>query len=311
MYRSILVPLDGSGFGEDAIPVALRLAEQAGGRVHLVHVHVAPSLVYGDAAVAVDNQIEEALRWHERAYLENLADALKKSSDVPVETSLIGGDIIEGLESQIAEDDVDLVVMTSHGRGRLARFFLGSFADELVRKSSVPVLFVRAGEAMAYPTPHPGFRRIMIPLDGSSLAEEILEPATAVNIPGESVYLLLRIIRPMVLGNVDNLDMVSDQIGPVVMKGLEATFTEECKAAEDYLASVAVRMKKQGLRVETAWIAHEDPSAAILDAIKDHDIDLMAIATHGRSGFRRLILGSVADKLLRCADIPVLVHRPS
>src|SRR5512142_3180170 len=151
MYRSILVPLDGSAFGEHALPLAAGIARRAGARLRLVHVHnavVEPELKFtpyrleGLHASYVDHRtaVEEG------AYLDRLTARLQELTPVDLSATVLGGRLASALENFIQGSDGDLLVMTTHGRGPLGRLWLGSVADTLVRRAGKPVLLIRARE---------------------------------------------------------------------------------------------------------------------------------------------------------------------
>ena len=186
MYRSILVPLDGSPLSEYALPAACDIARRSGAALRLVHVHMRATSnpIYVEGLPMIDERLQSLGKDHERAYLERVRDRISAEQGLRVTIALhdlaseAGRDpsIADALAADAAATDTDLIVMTTHGRGGLARFWLGSVADTLIHVSSVPVLSLRPDE-LAPPIEHPPvFRHILIPLDGSALAEQILEP---------------------------------------------------------------------------------------------------------------------------------------
>jgi nucleotide-binding universal stress UspA family protein len=291
MYRSILVPLDGSAFGEHALPFALSLARQAGAHLHLAHVHVTP--IPADA-----NDAE--LRASERMYFEGLVQRIEAHWDVPITTMLLDGPVAATLHEYAIARQADLVVMTTHGRGALSRFWLGSIADTLIRQVSLPLVLIRPQEQPLDLVHEPSVRHILIPLDGSPLAERMLTYATELGRLVQAEYTLLRAIEPsyMAYGN----ELYGVAINTQAMEQLQAQ-------AQEYLERLAVRLRADDLQVQTASMI--DPVAtAILDYAEAHSVDLIALETHGRSGLARLLMGGVADKVIRGATVPVLLHRP-
>jgi nucleotide-binding universal stress UspA family protein len=192
--------------------------------------------------------------------------------------------------------------MTTHGRGGLERAWLGSVADALVRCCSVPILLLRPGESTPDIAQVPQFKRILIPLDGSALAEQILAPALELGGLAHAEYTLLRAVEPFVLVGYAPVAQASR---------LDLKLTQEGLAeAQRYLDRVAERLRAAGRPPRTRALLAEQSAAAILDEARRQDADLIAMATHGRSGLARLLLGSVADKVLRGATLPVLMVRP-
>jgi nucleotide-binding universal stress UspA family protein len=194
--------------------------------------------------------------------------------------------------------------MTTHGRGPLSRFWLGSVADEFIRKTSVPVLLVRPKEGTLDLSQEPVVRRVLIPLDGSGLAEQILGPAVALGSLMNADYTLLRVVCPPLFTVYDPAAVA---VSPVDQTSLE----EERTQAQAYLDQVAQRLRARSLPVCTQVLVGMQPHQAILEEVQAQGVDLIALATHGRKGLTRLLLGSIADKLVRGAGVPVLVHRPS
>jgi nucleotide-binding universal stress UspA family protein len=260
--------------------------------------------------LAYDNLPDDVLKQGEHGYLDRTVKRLRAGTRVPVTSALLEGPVVRALQDWAASACVDLIVMTSHGHGPLASFWLGSVADELVRRIPIPVLITRPHDTPPGAPPETAFRRVLIPLDGSALAEQILEPAVALGTLWEAKYTLLRAVKPMVRGPYDPADAAVERLDPAILRQLQALHEEEAAAARTYLETVAGRLRARGLRVETRTVVHEQPASAILEYVKGHRPDLVAIETHGRSGLPRLFLGSVADKVLRGTTTPVLLHRP-
>jgi nucleotide-binding universal stress UspA family protein len=200
--------------------------------------------------------------------------------------------------------------MATRGRGPLGRFWLGSVADRLVRQASIPIVLVQPKDVAPDLVIEPMIRRVLIPLDGSELAEQILEPALALGqaIPAE--YTLLRVVKQMTPASYDPANKRVSGLRESHMKQLQELDRQHWTEAQEYLERAAERLRARSLTVQTRVVAHEQPAAAILDDAQQHPVDLIALATHGRGGLKRLLLGSVADKVLRGATIPVLVYRP-
>src|SRR5262245_7311372 len=147
MYRSILVPLDGSNFGEHALPLAASIARRAGARLTLAHVHEPITTLYGEGAMLLSDDLDVHARTQKRAYLERVIARLGRAAPPTFGSLLLEGGVIEAIQEQVVKDAVDLVVMTTHGRGPLGRFWLGSVADKLLRQLDVPLLLVHPGQS--------------------------------------------------------------------------------------------------------------------------------------------------------------------
>jgi nucleotide-binding universal stress UspA family protein len=309
MYRSILVPLDGSPFGEQALPLAVSLARRAGATLHLVSAHVPMAPMAEDALAHFDNRIDVAVKRRSQAYLEKVVAQLAGATEVPVLAHGVEGPVADALCEQAAATGADMLVMTTHGRGGLARAWLGSVADDLIRRVTVPILLVRPQEVAPPLAQEPSLPNVLIPLDGSELAEHVLEPAVTLGTLMDAQYTLVRVIPPLVIGSHPL------QPGPIpgveypVVKELRTLHEEEWREAEHYLERVAERLRRQSLRVQTRVVVNDQPAPAILAAAKDLPNSLVALETHGRGGVARLLLGSVTDKVVRAATLPVFVHR--
>lgn len=290
MYQSIMVPLDSSPFAEQALPLALIVARQTGATLHLVHVH--EPLFAEDAA----------RRGVARPYPEELARKITAESDVTTRTSRLEGKIVEQLAGYIDQESIELVVIATHGWGGLSRAWLGSTTDLLIRELHVPLLTIRPlGGDDAVPQEHGPLDHLLVPLDGSELAENILAPAVALGGP-EARYTLIQVIPAPVPNDPVSISFV--------LTVDQTTIEAERTRALTYLDGIADGMVEQVRRVDTVVLLEPEPVRSILDFAAQHEVDLIALATHGRGGLRRLALGSVADKLLRAAEVPVLVFRP-
>jgi nucleotide-binding universal stress UspA family protein len=303
MYQSIVVPLDGSTAAEHALPWALSLAQQEGVALHLVRVHIPPAPVMVGAELAADMGMDSEIRSVESKYLEDLANRLTGITTIQVRHSLLDGTVADAIQSYAAGEKAGLIVMTTHGRGAFARFWLGSVADTVIRDSKVPTLLVRPNEEQAADlTVRPFIHRIIIPLDGSPLAERILEPAIKLGTAVGAEYALV-----LVLEGADNLEA----LGHKKVRLPEGWFPEATRTeAEMYLEKVARQIGGDSKVVRTAIIQRGPAAGAILEYAKTQSHPIIALATHGRSGIKRLLLGSVADKIVRGTTMPVLVYHP-
>jgi nucleotide-binding universal stress UspA family protein len=300
MLHALLVPLDGSPFAEQALPLALSVARRARATIQLAHVHV--PLVYFHDYEKLEGLLDEKIREREHAYLEGVAQKLTGVSVVPVTSTLLPeGPVSDALQKQAAATEA-LVVMTTHGRGALSRFWLGSVADELVRRGPATLLLVRPREDAADPAREPALQHVLIPLDGSPHAEQVLDSALELGGLMQARYTLVRVVAPV---PVVGADLPGYAAGGLDLPRLEQLQTE----ARAYLEAVADRLRARSLQVQTCVVVNKQPAIGILETARTQAVDLIALETHGRSGLPRLFLGSVADKVVRGATVPVLVHR--
>ena len=295
MYRSILLPLDGSLTSEQALPYAAALARRSGATLQLAYVHMPLLLAEGAMYLGTpDVQLWE----EERKYLVGIVDRLKKAGVEKASGHILEGPIAKTLQDQALADHCDLVVMTTHGRGPLSRFWLGSVADQLVHRLTLPLLLIRTTEEAPLPSGEPTIRDVLVALDGSPASEQILEPAGELaKILGASCT-LMRVLPAVAPPNVEDL--------PEAAVALADKLRIE---AHVYLKRLATSLHDRGIASRTRIVANVSPVEAILHESASGEYGMLALETHGRSGLPRLFLGSVADKVVRGATIPVLVHR--
>jgi nucleotide-binding universal stress UspA family protein len=250
------------------------------------------------------------LRDLDRAYLDSAVQRVESVGGIAVTSALLDAPVVEAINRHAAASGTDLLVMTTLGRGPLARFWLGSVADSLVRQASIPILLVRPKETAPDLAEEPVIRRVLIPVDGSELAEQILEPALALGDSRQTQYTLLRVVKQMTPPSHDPASGKVSGLRDSLLKRLQAMDHQQSKEAQDYLDGLAARLRAKSVTVQTRLAAHEQPAAAILDDVQKNAVDLIALATQGTGGIKRLFLGSVADKVVRGADTSVLVYRP-
>jgi nucleotide-binding universal stress UspA family protein len=309
MIRSILVPLDGSTFGEHALPIAMSMARRMQASLNLIHVHSLLDATYAELQV-FDNTLDQELRNKERDYLHAIQKQVQDRLSVPVTVRNVDGDIATVVREQADSLRANWIVLTTHARGPMGRFWLGSVTDELIRCSNIPVICV-------HPSPQPpdlvkdaGPRHILIALDGTPLAESIIEHALALGKPMEADYTLLRVVTPVYPVTLPAEPAIFGSVATDIMERVEKIHADLKAEANDYLEKVAARLRGDGLKVSTRVAIDEQPGVAILDNAKP-PIDMIAVETHGRGGLSRMLLGSVADKVIRGSKLPILVNRPA
>jgi nucleotide-binding universal stress UspA family protein len=286
-YRRLLVPLDGSELSEQALGCARSLAALVGGDLILARAASARPAA-GEPAQGEKEAVAEA-----EVYLERLAATLRPG--LPVELSVPVGDPADQLAQVAASHQVDLIVMSTHGRSGLRRMMLGSVATALLQRTRLPILLVRAGLGATAWSEAP--RRILVPLDGTEQAERALGPVgDLARLVGAELTLLEVVGLPLPVAGSYDL---------IVTPESDATLAEQ---ARSYLAEQAAALRARGLTVRTEVLIG-GPAAAIVETAAAGQHDLIAMATHARGGFDRLLLGSVADDVLRNAQAPVLLLR--
>jgi nucleotide-binding universal stress UspA family protein len=311
MFRSLLVPLDGSPFAEHALPLALSIARRAEAELQLVCVHRTPEADH--PAHHFLNEESWVTEWKTRheAYLGNIAQRLRAAGGKAVTPLVLQGEIAGSICKQVMEAGTSLVVMTTHARGPLGRMWLGSVADLLIRELSRPLLLVRPLEERVDLSLDVVLKHILIPLDGTPLAEQILEPAVTLGEAMGAEYTLLRVIRPVAAIHYPPEGAMEATLPEGMRQQLERVETEARVKAEEYLHETAQRLRGRLLRVHTKVVDEAQPALAVIDTAQRMPANLVAMQTHGRRGLSRLVLGSVADKVLRGAAVPLLLQRQS
>lgn len=294
MYTRMLVPLDGSKTSEKVLPYARALAKNLKTPVELLAVIDLDRYASGERARFLDALIDAAVRRNEE-YLQRVAETFQGTR---AEWTVEGGVPEETIITKAAENDGTLISMATHGRSGLKRWLLGSVAEKVLRGASNAVLLVRVNEeakAEGEATPS----RIIVPLDGSELAESVLP----------TVVELAKALKLKVV-------LVESYRVNAILYGYENAlpelneFNEELKkAAAGYLDGWVEQLNRGGLTDVVPIVSEEEAAEIIIKLANGAPNSLIAMCSHGRSGVRRWVLGSVAEKVIRHAANPVLVMR--
>ncbi len=300
MYRNIMVPTDGSGFDREAILVALRVAERCGAKVRLVRVLGAGA--YFGMGAAADGVIAtpETLRAEHDAALSELyalAAECRNISSAEISSDLEQGPIADILAGYAKRNDIDLIVISSHGRRGIARLSLGSVTDSLIRGTTIPVLVVKPKASYLTPEATNEFHHIVVPLDGSALAEQILTRVVPLAKLEDAEITLLHVVTPSE-GAFEN--------GETRLPW----WKKKIAGAQAYLSRRASEIRLQGVATTIEVVVGEKIAEAITDYARKERADLIAIATHGRGGLARVLRGSVADGVTKSAMSSILVFHP-
>lgn len=296
MLKTLLVPYDGSRFSERALSFAVPLAQEHGALLALTMVNPLPPRVPDmSGEPIVDQSVDPDARKQLRAQLERVAKRVATRYHVTTATQFREGPIVEEIRQVSTAVQADLIVIATHGRGGLSRLWLGSVTDQLLRQPPAPMLITRGTRSWALTAANePVFPRILVALDGSPLSEQGLEAAIRLTGDRECELVLVRVADTP------------------VTPASNAWTTETVRALnEDYLEPLAARYRAPQRRIVTQGIVHSDPARAIIELAKSSHAFLIALTTHGRSGVRRALVGSVADKVVRGSTLPVLVCPPS
>lgn len=303
MINRVLVPLDRSPFAEQAIGRAAAIARATGAMLDLLLVHE----IFGTRFSGSPTADADTLAGEQR-YLQQIAAEVCEGASLTVTGGVHRGPAAATICERAGETGANLIVMTTHGRVGLARMALGSVADEVVRNSTTPVLLLRPIEnENDRRSAHHLFKRILVPLDGSGAAAAILPAAVAVARACGATMVLLRVIPPVpIVAPFES--QAPAAYAPLIPDETATGYLLSIVAADlDEMASRVSRADH--IAVESDVIVSERAGPAIVDYARAHAMDLVAMSTHGR-GASRLLLGSVADKVLHDSGVPVLLQRP-
>jgi len=300
MVKKILVPLDGSPSAEKVLPYARALAKRLAFPVDLLKV---VDIVEMSRSVPASeglfiNQLAEEDARRSGAYLETVAHDF---AGVAVHCMVKQGHAADIIVETAASDKDTLIAMATHGRSGVDRFLLGSVAEKVLRGGANPLLLVRATEG-ARANGEAVLKSVIVPLDGSALAENIL-PAVEELAKKFQLQVILFRAYAVPYGAYTAGEGFYD---PVNLEAFLAQLREE---AIDYLESKTAELKRNGL-TEVSWVAREGLSAdEIIKFARATPDSLIAMCSHGYSGVKRWVLGSVTETVVRHAGDPVLVLR--
>ncbi len=324
MFQHILVPLDGSLRAERAIPVAARIAHACGGSVVLLRVVSIPveyiPNMYGSCSMVVVHDLQDAELEQAKHYLAGVAQS-EHLVGIRTDTEALSGAAALTILDVAHRQHVDLIVMCSHGHTGFKRWMLGSVAQKVARHSPAPVLILRDGGSLpthSFPDPTRPLRALMglAALDGSELAEAALVPAAhlvaALAAPAQGIVQLTQVV-PFPASEHEE-----DRGGRTDLYAKEQALYE----AESYLSAIADRLRSgkvtdlhfgvvcsiaEGKDVAEALIRMAENGEAMESTGLLGSCDLLVMATHGRSGLQRWMMGSVTERVLGATKLPLLI----
>ena len=286
MYDRILFPTDGSEGAAAALGHVLDVAAAHDATVHLLNV----ADTTRDSAVPVEGDVVDALHEEGKRIVGEAADRARERG-VDVVTDVVEGEPYDAIVDYADARGIDLVVMPTRGRRGLERLLLGSTTERVVRRASAPVLTIPPDEG---PVEYP-YRNVLVPTDGSDAARHALAAGVDVADAAGADLHLLSVIDAASLG----VDVRTD----IQAASLEAN-------AREVLDDAAAFAREAGVD-PVAETTQYGPSIhrTILSYVDDHDVDLVVLGTHGRTGLDRYLLGSVAESLVRASPVPVVTIR--
>jgi nucleotide-binding universal stress UspA family protein len=296
--RMVLVPLDGSASSEAAIPYAVAVGRALGATLRLLRVVDTTSGYFFLEQVEWDKELIGSLRDEALSYVEQRRSVLRDQG-METSTAVAVGNATEEILRDAKVAGASMIVMATRGRGGLQRWVLGSVADKVMRMGRVPTLLVGPSEA-ADPVRAVALRTLLLPLDGSHLAEAALEPAVALaEATGAKLFLL----------HVEPWASTSMAFGGgMYIPDLAESEGRIDAVAWEYLRSICAKIPS-AVHYQ-AFVERGVPSPALEQFIAEEHVDLVVMSTHGRGGLARLAIGSTADRLVR-AGAPTLLIRPA
>lgn len=291
MFKRILVTLDGSQFAEQALPPGLMLARKLDGEIRLLSaLEVNPIFVYPE--IRSDN------RMGAETYLRKVVRRVTHEWDGKVTTVVREGRVGDEIIGEAAEWRADVIVMATHGRGGLARAWLGSVAEHCVKHAERPVLLVRP-TIEADPQVSTDWPRVVVPLDGSEASEAALPYAVAL---AEPIGIPITLVRVVTYLNPPEYPWIP--LTTSLNDSLIATVKEE---AERYLERLTDQLRALGVVVAPRVLTGAQAGQAILTEART---DLIVMSRRGLGFVGRAILGTVSDKVVRGAEGAVMIIPP-
>jgi nucleotide-binding universal stress UspA family protein len=302
MFERILIPLDGSPRAELILSQIARILKREDSEILLLRV-IGSGVEFGWAgeASSLSAELQKAAEKYIDDRVTRLADPGAK-----VRGRVAAGAPSETILKIAGEEGSTMIAMTTHGRTGLPRWFMGSVAEKVVRASDVPVLLVRSFRSASQGAAEPAtsgevpFRKLLVPTDGSPASMAVVTPVKKLAQLFNSEIVVLHVQRPYIPPGA---------ILPGMDAGVMPPPTEPTPSEEDETTrEAAERFRQAGLRV-TRQTVLGDPSVEIIDQGSASGIDLIALSTHGRSGLSRWLTGSVTERVLRHAGVPLLIVR--
>jgi nucleotide-binding universal stress UspA family protein len=283
MYDTILIPYDGSEGAAEVLHHASELAHWADATIHVLYV----ADTTRDSVTVVEGQTVDALEQQG----EDVVDEAAKTLDTlgsSYETDVVQGNPAPTIVEYAERYDHDLIVMPTHGREGVSRYLMGSVSEKVVRLSSVPVLSVRMqpDETLVFP-----YENILIPTDGSTAATHATDHVLGLAASLDATVHVLSVVDETTLG-MDVRSTISE--------------AEQEQAATEAVETVVSAADERGVTDVVRHVEHGTPAEVILDAIDSNDVHAVGMGTTGRRGTDRILLGSVAEKTVRSAPVPVL-----
>jgi len=301
VYSKMIVPLDSSAFSEKIIGKAIDLAINLGLEVILLNV-LSPG---EQKLIPVRNNYlnNQVARMHEQIEAETKECSPKNK----IKGEVITGQPANEILRYIKNNNINLVGMATHGRSGIGSLTMGSVAYKVMMTSKIPVILVRSVDSKPVTHNKSLTRKIMLPLDGSKQGESVLQPVRTLAEQfgiGRSEVILLSVCEPSPVKSGYPRVAISEGEESAGQKAFIHKLT-----AQHYLDDLGKQIRTSGIKVSTEVLSG-DPAEKIIDHACEIKANLIAMATHGRSGISRFAYGSVAEKVIRSTSTPILIVRP-
>jgi nucleotide-binding universal stress UspA family protein len=281
MFDTILVPIGESERGRRALELASEIARQHDAAIHVISV---VDVRYLGKEPDIEPGAEST-----SASLSEFVDSVPLSG-LSLTTAVRHGVPHEEILAYAEDHGVDLLVMGTHGRTGLSRYLLGSVTENVVRLSEAPVLTVtESDEETAFDV-----ENVLVPTDGSDGARAAARPAGAIAMANDATVHALSVVDIRSMGVDVRSDLILDELQTV---------------AESAVGTIEADLTEAGVQSIRTHIVEGIPYREIQSYVDDHDIDLVVMGTHGRTGLERYLLGSVTEKVLRTSPVPVMTVR--
>ena len=289
--QHVLVALDGSEYAEQVLPAAESICTAFRARLTLVSVLPEPSRFRLFRRSGAQPGILNGERRERRAYLQRVARRMR-AKGIEVTTSVLAGPVAESVNRFMKQQRIDMSVISTRGRSELQRWLLGSVAARWIQSATQPVLVIHPGPEG--PPPVPGFGKLLVALDGSEYAERVL-PMVRASIQYGSRVLLLQVPE---VPEAQRYGTMVEEIGD-----LRAEAEAE---AYQYLNGIAALLREEGIETQVR-VTGSRPAETIVHLAEDEQIDVIMLSSHGVGGLEGMLVGSVADRVIRQTHCPVLL----
>ncbi|MCC6168573.1 MAG: universal stress protein [Caldilineaceae bacterium] len=294
MFQRVLIPLDGSALAEQVLAHVGQFVLPT--TTELVLVRVLETMRYPPSRYGpVPMDLFDSVRRQYASYLEEMS-IQPQAAQYRVVTVVAEGDAATEILKTAQNCGADLIAMTTRGRSGLKRWALGSVAEHVLEGASLPVLLVREQPGGA----HNRLQRIMVPLDGSALAEQVLPYAQWLAQTTGAKLLLLQVVDD------PEVEFSNAQWPPSATSS--SPHEHGVALAQEYLQAVCDRLQAVGLTCHYKVLGGI-PHQSICQIAQRRRIDMVVMSTHGNSDLRRWLFGSVANHVIRGVSCPVLVVR--